>query len=66
MIAWHLLDAAGRRRLRARLEVDEPTWRRAAGWALLQAAAALDYYASTNPIMAAYSAVALDRLTADA
>jgi hypothetical protein len=66
MIAWHVLDVVGRERLRTLLEVDEPTWRRARGWALYQAVVALDYYQLTNPTMAAYSAVALGRLTADA
>ncbi|GAA1336350.1 aminoglycoside phosphotransferase family protein [Actinocatenispora thailandica] len=52
MPAWNLFDAAARDRYRRALGVDEGTWRRGRGWALVQAIVALPYYVHTNPTMA--------------
>jgi aminoglycoside phosphotransferase (APT) family kinase protein len=52
MVAWKLLDAAGRERFRELLSVDDDTWLRAKGWALSQALVALDYYTlETYPVI---------------
>lgn len=48
MIAW-ALDAPARRQLRDKLDVDEATWRRAAGWTVYQAALFIPYYRHTIP-----------------
>ncbi len=66
MSAWSLLDAAGRERMRDRLELDAATWRRGRGWALLQAAIALPYYRDTNPGVAAHALHVLRTLTREA
>lgn len=46
---WWLTDAAGRRRLRDALDVDEATWFRGRVYALRKAVYALGYYAQSNP-----------------
>ncbi|WP_129336144.1 aminoglycoside phosphotransferase family protein [Cellulomonas endophytica] len=51
--AWSLLGPGGRAVLRRDLRVDEPTWERGRGWALLVGAVALPYYATTHPSFAA-------------
>lgn len=48
MIAW-ALDAPSRNVLLDTLDVDEATWRRAAGWTLYQAALFIPYYRHTIP-----------------
>ncbi|GAA3338123.1 aminoglycoside phosphotransferase family protein [Amorphoplanes nipponensis] len=53
MPAWNLLGAAARAAYREALGVDDATWRRGQGWAIVQAIVALPYYAGTNPVMAA-------------
>jgi aminoglycoside phosphotransferase (APT) family kinase protein len=40
-VAWLLFDGAERKALRAELDYDEPTWRRAAGWAIIFASLAI-------------------------
>ncbi|MFF5182081.1 aminoglycoside phosphotransferase family protein [Micromonospora sp. NPDC000316] len=52
MPAWNLLDAGSRETYRRALGVDDATWERGRGWALLQAINALHYYVETNPVMA--------------
>ncbi|RZT77500.1 aminoglycoside phosphotransferase (APT) family kinase protein [Micromonospora violae] len=53
MPAWNLLDAGARETYRRALGVDNDTWERGRGWALLQAINALPYYVETNRVMAA-------------
>ncbi|SCF25944.1 aminoglycoside phosphotransferase family protein [Micromonospora chokoriensis] len=53
MPAWNLLDAGSRETYRRALGVDDATWERGRGWALVQAINALPYYVETNPVMAA-------------
>jgi aminoglycoside phosphotransferase (APT) family kinase protein len=49
-VAWELFDAESRDVFRAELNVDDATWRRARGWALM-AVTGLSYYLHTNPDM---------------
>jgi aminoglycoside phosphotransferase (APT) family kinase protein len=51
MPAWNLLPPVARQTLRA--GVDDATWERGRGWALVQAISSLWYYQRTNPAMAA-------------
>jgi aminoglycoside phosphotransferase (APT) family kinase protein len=44
--------AASRRAYRDALGVDEATWERGRGWAIVQAIRALPYYVDSNPAMA--------------
>ncbi|MFI5486790.1 aminoglycoside phosphotransferase family protein [Micromonospora echinaurantiaca] len=53
MPAWNLLSAGARETYRRALGVDDDTWQRGRGWALVQAIGALPYYVDTNPVMAA-------------
>ncbi|MEU8228032.1 aminoglycoside phosphotransferase family protein [Actinoplanes sp. NPDC048967] len=53
MPAWNLLPAGARDAYRQGLGVDDDTWARGAGWAIVQAIVALPYYVDTNPVMAA-------------
>jgi aminoglycoside phosphotransferase (APT) family kinase protein len=55
MAAWSIVGADGRRRMGELLELDEATWRRGRGWAIVQASIALPYYRDTNPGMVANS-----------
>jgi aminoglycoside phosphotransferase (APT) family kinase protein len=50
--AWAGVGQAGRAAFRAALGVDEPTWTRARGIALHQAAALIPYYSVSNPAFA--------------
>ncbi|MBQ0901386.1 aminoglycoside phosphotransferase family protein [Micromonospora sp. U21] len=52
MPAWNLLDGGSRETYRRALGVDDDTWERGRGWALMQAINALPYYVETNPVMA--------------
>ncbi|TNH27649.1 aminoglycoside phosphotransferase family protein [Micromonospora orduensis] len=52
MPAWNLFDAGSRETYRRALGVDDATWERGRGWALVQAINALPYYVETNPVMA--------------
>jgi aminoglycoside phosphotransferase (APT) family kinase protein len=65
MPAWNLLDPAGREAYRKALAVDDATWERGRGWAILQAIGALWYYAETNPVMAATARHTLAAVLAD-
>lgn len=49
--AWNLFHGASRQRFRAELAVDDASWLRGRGWALVQAVSALPYYWDTNPGM---------------
>jgi aminoglycoside phosphotransferase (APT) family kinase protein len=49
--AWNVFAGESRARYRAELEVDDASWLRGRGWALLQALQALPYYWDTNPGM---------------
>lgn len=52
MPAWNLLAPGAREIYRRTLDVDEATWERGRGWAIIQAIGALPYYVNTNPVMA--------------
>lgn len=52
MPAWNLLAPGPRETYRRELGVDDATWERGRGWAIVQAIVALPYYAETNPVMA--------------
>ncbi len=52
MVAWNLLDDETRPAFREVVKVDDDTWERGRGWAIVQAAVALPYYAQTNQVMA--------------
>lgn len=47
--AWEVLDAAGREAFRRRLDLDDETWLRGAGWALVIAVMTFPYYWRTMP-----------------
>lgn len=53
MPAWNLLPTDAREAFRRALAVDDATWERGRGWAIIQAIVALPYYRHTNPGMAA-------------
>lgn len=65
MVGWNLLDAEARATFRSKIAVDEPTWRRARGWALSVAVVALPYYLDTNPVLVAISRHAIKQVLAD-
>ncbi|MGH8793135.1 MAG: aminoglycoside phosphotransferase family protein [Stackebrandtia sp.] len=60
MPAWNLLTSGARETYRRALGVDDATWERGRGWAVVQAAIALPYYADTNPVMAESARRTLD------
>lgn len=64
MPAWNLFTAPGRAAYRSALGVDDATWLRGRGWALLQAVMALPYYLDTNPGMVAVARRTLAELLA--
>jgi len=49
VVAWDVLDARGRRRLRHELDVDDATWAVARGWVLFLALITPPYYGATMP-----------------
>ncbi len=49
IVAWEVLDPAGRETFRRALEVDDATWAKAMGWALLIAMITFPYYWDTMP-----------------
>ncbi|MGN6129616.1 MAG: phosphotransferase, partial [Nocardioidaceae bacterium] len=49
VVAWEVLDADGREVFRRALDVDETTWARGAGWALLIAMITFPYYWESLP-----------------
>lgn len=62
MAAWELLDPTGRALLREELDVDDATWARGRGWALLVAMITFPYYGATMPERCA-SRLAMARAT---
>ncbi len=52
MPAWNLMAPGARETYRRALAVDDATWERGRGWAIVQAIVALPYYLDTNPVMA--------------
>jgi aminoglycoside phosphotransferase (APT) family kinase protein len=65
IVAWDVLAAADRDRFRAATGVDEATWARARGWALLIALIQLPYYRHTNPALVAHAVHMVDEVLAD-
>ena len=65
MVAWNLLPAPARQRLRTRLDVDADMWARGRAWSLAQAVLALPYYVDSNPGMAAQAAHAIREVLSD-
>lgn len=63
--AWHLLDLARRRRLRALVGSSDDEWRRGAAWALQQAMGLVWYYEQTNPVMAELGRSTVMRVLSD-
>jgi aminoglycoside phosphotransferase (APT) family kinase protein len=53
IVAWFVLDAAGRRLFLDRVGIDDATCRRARGLVVSQSVIALPYYRDTNPVMVA-------------
>jgi hypothetical protein len=64
--AWNVFTGESRAVYRAELEVDDASWLRGRGWALLQAVIALPYYWETNQGMVAQASHALGEVLADA
>jgi aminoglycoside phosphotransferase (APT) family kinase protein len=63
--AWNVFMGESRVRYRTELDVDDASWLRGRGWALLQAVIALPYYWKTNPGMVGQASRALDEVLAD-
>jgi aminoglycoside phosphotransferase (APT) family kinase protein len=63
--AWKVFAGDSRRRFRAELAVDGPSWLRGRGWALYQAVSGLAYYWDTNPGMVRQTSHALAQVLAD-
>ncbi|MFE9204013.1 aminoglycoside phosphotransferase family protein [Micromonospora sp. NPDC007230] len=64
--AWNVFAGRSRERFRTELDVDDASWLRGRGWALLQAANALPYYWDTNPGIVRQASRALAEVLADA
>ncbi|MGH3730827.1 MAG: aminoglycoside phosphotransferase family protein, partial [Micromonosporaceae bacterium] len=62
MPAWNLLSPQAREVYRVALPVDDATWERGRGWAIVQAIGALAYYVETNPVMAGTARRTLDNV----
>jgi aminoglycoside phosphotransferase (APT) family kinase protein len=62
--AWNLVPAAHRTSFREALAVDDATWARGRGWAIVQAAVAIPYYREINPGMVEMALYALRQLEA--
>ena len=62
--AWHLLDDAPRRVLRADLDCDDLQWARGQAWAFEQAMGVVWYYAERNVAMSRMGRRTLDRIRA--
>lgn len=63
--AWAVLGPEGRAEYRAALDVDDATWSRGRGIALMQAAALVPYYRETNPAFAATGVRTIEQVVAD-
>lgn len=64
--AWTLFPAEVRQHYRAAVHVDDATWLRARGWALVRGVAGYGYYRETNPEFAHLSWLTLQEVLADA
>jgi aminoglycoside phosphotransferase (APT) family kinase protein len=64
-VAWNLLPPTARSRFRSELGTDAAEWRRARGWALLQALAQLSYFELRNPPLAANARHVIAELVAE-
>lgn len=62
--AWNVFAGESRVAYRSSLDVDDASWLRGRGWALLQAVIALPYYWETNPGMVRQASRALDEVLA--
>ncbi|MEU0154326.1 aminoglycoside phosphotransferase family protein [Micromonospora fulviviridis] len=65
-LAWNIFTGRSRARFRTELAVDDASWLRGRGWALLQAVLALPYYWDTNPGIVRQTSHALREVLADA
>ena len=66
MVAWKMLDVAGREAFRRELQIDDATWARARASALAQAVNALTYYTDeTNPLLVREARAWLAEVLAD-
>ena len=65
LAAWWLFDGDAREAFRLASGATDDAWRRAKGWALHMAVAAIPYYAKTNPSFADQAHHALDQLLRD-
>ena len=63
--AWNVFAGDSRLLFRTELDVDDASWLRGRGWALLQAVFALPYYRDTNPGMIRQASHALAQVLAD-
>ena len=53
VVAWELLDREGRHAFRAALDIDDESWARSKGWALLIAIITFPYYWDAMPVRCA-------------
>lgn len=65
MVAWSLLPAGVRSVFRSGAHIDDATWERGRGWALLVALMALPYYLDTNPAFVRLSRHMIKEVLAD-
>jgi aminoglycoside phosphotransferase (APT) family kinase protein len=65
IVAWSLFAGESREAFRRALRVDDATWARGRGWALVVALHALPYYEATNPVMVANSRHRIGEVLAD-
>jgi aminoglycoside phosphotransferase (APT) family kinase protein len=61
--AWAVFGPRGRSRFREALQVDDGTWSRARGVALLQAAMIIPYYTVTNPAFVAMAQRTIEQIS---
>jgi aminoglycoside phosphotransferase (APT) family kinase protein len=65
IVAWSLFAGESREAFRRALRVDDATWARGRGWALVVALHALPYYEATNPVLVANSRHRIGEVLAD-
>lgn len=65
IVAWNLLDDAGRLAFRASLATDVAMWARGRAWALSIGLVAYPYYVDSNPSLAAISKYQIEQVLAD-
>ncbi|MGA7206720.1 MAG: aminoglycoside phosphotransferase family protein [Specibacter sp.] len=65
IVAWNLLDDAGRLAFRRTLGVADGDWERGRGWALSIGLVAYPYYIDSNPTLAAVSKYQIEQVLAD-